>query len=108
MFARLLEMKVKPETKSEFLNKVNEEVVPILRKHSGLVDVITMEVEAEPTKIYAITLWVDKLDAEKYEKESFSKVKAIQEPYLTTPAVVRLCKVEEKKTIFKKVPSVAV
>lgn len=105
MFARLLEMTVKQEKKPELFHKVREEVLPILRKYSGFVDVIPMEVELQPTTIYLMSLWHQKTDAEKYEKENFPKVKAIYEPYLTKPIVVKLCKVDE--TIFKKAVSVA-
>ena len=105
MFARLLEMTVKPEMKPELIRKMREEAIPILKKYNGFVDVIPLEVETEPTKFYAISLWHGKSDAEKYERENFTKVKTIYEPCLTMPIVVRPCKVDE--TIFKKVTAVA-
>jgi hypothetical protein len=105
MFARLLEMTVIPEKKAEFFNKMKEEVLPIFKKYVGFVDTIPMEVESEPTKVYAVSLWHEKMDAEKYEKENFAKVKAIYEPFLTKPIIVKQCKVDE--TIFKKVITVA-
>lgn len=98
-------MTVKPEKKTELIKKMKEEVLPILRKYSGFVDVIPLEVETEPTRFYAISLWHEKLDAQKYEKENFARVKTMYEPYLTMPIVVRLCKVDE--SIFKKVITVA-
>jgi hypothetical protein len=104
MFARLLEMTVKPEMKPELIRKMREEALPILKKYN-VVDVIPLEVETEPTKFYAISLWHRKSDAEKYERENFTKVKTIYEPCLTMPIVVRPCKVDE--TIFKKVTAVA-
>jgi len=105
MFARFLEMTVRPEKKPELVKKMKEEIYPILKKYTGFFDMIPLEVEAEPTKFYAISLWHEKLDAEKYEKENFPKVKTILEPFLTIPVVVRLCKVDE--TITKKFTAVA-
>ncbi len=105
MFARLLEMTVKPEKKPELFKKIKEDVLPILRKYSGFMNVINMEVEAEPTKVYLMSIWRDKLDAEKYDKESFAKVKAMYEPFMTTPMVVKHCKVDE--ATFKQVTSIA-
>ncbi len=105
MFARLLEMTVKPDKKPELFKKVKDEVLPILKKHSGFMDVIPLEVETEPTKVYLMSTWHEKIDAEKYDKENFAKVKAIYEPFLTMPIVVRLCKVDD--TIFKKAIRVA-
>lgn len=101
MFARFLEMTIKPEKKPELIKAMKEEVLPILKKHTGFSDMIPLDVEAEPNKFYAISLWREAGDAEKYEKENFPKVKAIYEPFLTMPIVVRLSKVDE--TIFKKV-----
>lgn len=105
MFARLLEMSVKPEKKSEFLNTIRQEIVPLLRKYDGFLDVIQLQVEADPTKMYAITFWNDKKDAEKYETENFTKVAAAYEPFLAKPALVKLCTVDE--TIFSRVITVA-
>ena len=105
MFARFLEMSVRPENRPELMTKMREEVLPIFKKYSGFVDTIPLEVETDPTKLYALSLWREKLDAEKYEKENFAKVKAIYEPFLTKPIMVTPCKVDE--TIFKKVISVA-
>jgi hypothetical protein len=98
-------MTVKPEKKPELIRKMREEVLPIFMKYNGFVDVIPLEVETEPTMFYAISLWREKLDAEKYEKENFSKVKMIYEPCLMKPIVVKPCKVDE--TIFKKAAAVA-
>jgi hypothetical protein len=54
----------------------------------------------EPTKFYAISLWHEKADMEKYTKERFPKVKAMVEPFLTAPIIVKHCTVDE--TIPKK------
>ncbi len=105
MFARLLEMTVKPEKKAELFKKIKEDVLPILRKYSGFMNVINMEVETEPTKVYLMSIWRDKVDAEKYEKESFAKVKMMYEPFMTAPMVIKPCKVDE--TTFKQVASIA-
>ena len=105
MFARFLEMTIKPEKKTELTRKLKEEILPILRKHKGFLDVIPLEVEAEPTKFYSISLWHEKQDAEKYETENFPKIKAMVEPFLTEPIVVKRCTVDE--TITKKLVAAA-
>ena len=105
MFARFLEMRVRPEKKPELIRKMKLEVLPILKKYRGFFDLIPLEVETEPTRFYATSLWHEKVDAEKYEKENFAKVKTIYEPFLTIPLVVRLCTVDE--SIPNKVIGVA-
>ncbi len=105
MFARLLEMSVNPENKAELLHALKDKVLPILKHHVGFIDVMPLEVEIEPSKLYLISLWHEKRGAEEYEKEDFAKVKAIYQPFLAAPLIVRLCKVDE--TIFKKAITVA-
>ncbi len=100
MFARFLEMTVRLEKKPELTRKLKEEILPILRKHKGFLDVIPLEVEDEPAKFYAISLWHEKHDAEMYETENFPKIKAMVEPFLAAPITVKHCKVDE--TVTKK------
>lgn len=105
MFARFLEMTVKPDKKAEFTKKVKDEIFPILKTYKGFSDVIHLEVETEFAKFYSISLWHDKAEMEKYTKENFPKVKAILEPFLTAPLVVKPCTMDE--TITKKFIAVA-
>lgn len=105
MFARFLEMTVRPEKKPELTRKLREEILPILRKHKGFLDVIPLEVETEATKFYAISLWHEKQDAEKYETENFPKIRAMVEPFLSAPITVKHCKVDE--TITRKLVAAA-
>lgn len=85
MFARTFEFNFKSEYKHELLKKVREEVLPILRKQTGFFDVLWLEATNEPQKFVAITLWTSKLDAERYDKDYFAKVKYILEPFLASP-----------------------
>lgn len=100
MFARFLEMTIKPEKKPEFLKQVKADILPALKNYRGFLELIPLEVETEPTKFYAISLWHDKAEMERYTKEHFPKVKTILEPFLTAPLVVKQCTVDE--TIPKK------
>jgi heme-degrading monooxygenase HmoA len=105
MFARMLELTVKPEKEFELTRKIKNEILPILKKHDGFVDILSFAVENEPAKIFAISLWTNKMAVEKYEKELYPKVKAIFEPYLVREPIVRLCTVDE--TVTQKILAVA-
>jgi quinol monooxygenase YgiN len=94
MFIRFLEFTVKPGKKVELLKKIKEEILPVLKKYNGFFDLLPWEVETEPTKYFAVSLWYEKKDAEKYEKEYFAKVKQIVEPFLTAPVIVKFGPVE--------------
>jgi|GraSoiStandDraft_44_1057316.scaffolds.fasta_scaffold561942_2 hypothetical protein len=105
MFARMLELTLKTDKKLEVTRKMKDEIVPILRKYPGFFDVLALEVENEPTKFFAISLWTNRTDIEKYEREMYSKVKTILAPYLTVAPIVKFCKVDH--TITEKLLAVA-
>ncbi len=107
MFARFLEMTIKPEKRSELIKKTKDEILPILKKHTSFIDLIPLELETDPTKLYSISLWREKRDAEKFEREDFPKVKAILEPFMTMPVIVKLCTVEEMIYTAKPVAAAA-
>jgi quinol monooxygenase YgiN len=98
MFARLLELTIAPEKKPELIKVMKNDVLPVLKKCHGFFDLIPLEVEAEPTRFYVMSLWHDKHDAEKFHKEQFPKVRPMYEPFLTAPVIVKLCKVDETVT----------
>jgi len=94
MFIRFLEFTVKPGKRVEMVTKIKEEILPILKNYNGFFDLLPWEVETEPTKLFAVSLWYEKKYAEKYEKEYFAKVKQIMEPFLTAPVIVKFGPVE--------------
>jgi hypothetical protein len=89
MFARILEFVPKMEKKDEFIRFVKKEIVPILRKQYGFLEILPFVPENKNEKILTVTLWNEKKDFERYEKEWFPKVEVMIEPYLKAPIVVR-------------------
>jgi len=94
MFARVLEVTLKIEKKDELINMVRQEVLPILKKQAGFLDVIPLFPEIVNEKVIAITLWTEKRHAEKYMKEVFPKVEQILKPFLAQPVAVKPYNVE--------------
>jgi heme-degrading monooxygenase HmoA len=94
MFARMLEGNLKLEKKPEFMKKMREEIMPILKKQTGFADIIGLEHDAKPEKFCLLTLWHTKTDAERYERDTFLKLNEIMKPYLIMPVVVNTFKVE--------------
>ncbi len=95
MFARFLEMNVKSDQKPELIKKMREEILPILKTYKTFLDVIPLDVEGEPAKFYVLSLWHDKTEMERYTKEQFPRVKALVDPFLTTPITIKNCMVDE-------------
>jgi len=98
MFTRTIEVNLKHDTKPAFFKTFKAEVLPILKKTPGFFDIVVLENETEPTKIFTISFWETKKNAEYYEKEWYPKVKAMIETFFTTPPVVKYYTLEETFT----------
>ena len=94
MFARIVEFIPRLEKKEAFLKVVQNEVLPILNKQPGFLEILPFVPETKTEKMITITLWAEKRDAERYEREMYSKVEGILKPYLTTPVTFKHYHVE--------------
>ena len=94
MFARILEFVPLMEKKDEFIRVVKKEVLPILKKQPGFLELLPFLPETSTEKTITVTLWAEKRDAERYEREAYSKVAEIVKPYLTAPISFRHYTVE--------------
>jgi heme-degrading monooxygenase HmoA len=95
MFARILEFEVKQEKKEEFVKVVKNQVLPILKKQNGFLEILPFSPEKmKEEKVFTISLWATKLDAERYEREVYPKVHDIVKPFVTTPIEVNYYKLE--------------
>jgi len=94
MFARKLEFDLMLVKKEEFLRKVRDEVLPILKKQAGFIDVLGLTEELKVEKALLISLWATKEHAMTYQREVFPKIAALLRPYLLKPFVVTSCVVE--------------
>lgn len=89
MFARIVELFPKLERKDEFLKTVRMDVLPILKKQPGFLEVLPFMPEVENERMVVITLWAEKRDADRYVREVFPKVSDIVRPYLLSPIASR-------------------
>lgn len=94
MFARVVEFVPRHEKKDEFIKTIRNEVLPILKKQVGFLDILPLFPEMKDEKAVCITLWAEKRDAERYHKEVFNRVEDIVRPFLTTPITWKLYNVE--------------
>jgi len=90
MFARILEFEVKMEKKEEFVKVVKSEVLPVLKRQVGFLEILPLFPEnLKEEKVVNISLWATQQDAIRYEKETYAKVNEILRPYLKTPITVK-------------------
>jgi len=94
MFARIVEFVPRFEKKDEFIKTIKNEVIPILKKQPGFLELLPFFPETTNEKVFTVTLWMEKRDAERYEKEVFPRIEDILRPLLNTPITWRLYQVE--------------
>ena len=94
MFARMVEFFPKAEKKEEFLKVIRIDVLPILKKQPGFLELLPFVPENENEKIVGLTLWAERRDAERYVREVFPKVSDILRPYLLSPITSKHYKLE--------------
>ena len=76
MYARRVSVDLKPNTKADFTNKLQAEIIPLLRKQKGFLDEITF-VNADGKEAFAVSLWDNKENAEAYNRGSYAEVTKI-------------------------------
>lgn len=94
MFARILEFVPKLEKKEEFIKVAKNEVLPILKKQAGFLEILPFVPELKDEKMIVVSLWMEKTYLERYERDVFPKVEEILKPYLKTPIVFKTYTVE--------------
>ena len=89
MFARILDFDVKMEKKDEFVKTMKNQVVPILKKQTGFLEILPFFPEKmREEKVFTISLWATKQDADRYQRECYPKINDILKPFLTSPVEV--------------------
>jgi len=73
MFARRVSMELKPNSSAELTQKLESEVIPMLRKQKGFQDEITF-VATGGAKAFGISLWDKSESADTYNRETYPEV----------------------------------
>ncbi|PYT98500.1 MAG: hypothetical protein DMG38_15275 [Acidobacteria bacterium] len=73
MFARKVSMHLKPGGAAEFKQKIETDVIPVLRKQKGFLDEITF-LYPSGKEVHAFSLWETAEDAETYNREASAGV----------------------------------
>jgi hypothetical protein len=76
MYARRVSMKLKPNSTVEFTQRLEKDVIPMLRKQSGFRDEITF-VAPGGTEAFGVSLWDNKQNADTYDRGSYAEVTKI-------------------------------
>jgi heme-degrading monooxygenase HmoA len=102
MFARRIYMHLKPNSLTEFTQKVEMEIIPLLRKQSGFQDEITF-VAPGGKEAFALSLWDKAEDAEAYNRGAYPAIAKIMATMIEgSPRVETF---EVANSTFHKIPS---
>ena len=71
MFARKVYMHLKPNSVGEFTQRLEKDILPLLRKQKGFQDEITF-IALTGTEVFAISLWENRDSAEAYSRGSYA------------------------------------
>ncbi len=89
MFVRLLDMNAKTGKGKELARTINDQALPILKNQPGFVDDVVLFSPDNPDRGVALSFWKSREDAEKYNRETFSKVNELMRPALEGAPQVR-------------------
>jgi hypothetical protein len=88
MFSRHVTMHLKPNTRAEFAQTIENEILPLLQKQNGFQEEVVFLALGSGTEVVAISLWDKKEDAEAYHRGSYPEVlKALAKVVDGTPEV---------------------
>ena len=73
MFARRVDMHLKPNSVAEFTQRLEKDILPLLRKQKGFQDEITFVVPGG-TEAVGVSLWDQKENAEAYDRGTYPQV----------------------------------
>ena len=76
MFARKVSMHLKPNSVAEFTQRIEKDILPLLRKQKGFQDEITF-VGSTGTEAFGISLWDTAENAEAYNRGTYPEVTKI-------------------------------
>lgn len=98
MHTLLIEGRVKPGKKSEFITTWNREILPTLKKQPGFVDEILLFSTTDPEAGAGISLFQTREDAEHYHREVFPHSAGTVQHLMTGTPTVRQFNVEASET----------
>lgn len=73
MYARQVSMDLKPNSKAEFIQQLEADIIPLLRKQTGFQDEIAF-INPAGKEAFAVSLWDSKESADAYNSGPYAEV----------------------------------
>jgi len=98
MYTRVVHIHTKTGKARELSTRLNEKVLPILKKQTGFVDEITLVSSTDPDQMLALSFWESEQNAQRYQQEQFPKINEIVKPFLQTDPRIETFHVDTSTT----------
>jgi len=98
MYTRVVEITSKSGKARDLCDTIDEKVVPILKKQTGFVDETVLVSDAEPNRVFGLSFWNSKEDAERYHREQYPQIHELINHLLETDPVIRTFEVQSSTT----------
>jgi quinol monooxygenase YgiN len=94
MYNCIVSFTVLPDTCELTREIIHEEIIPLLRKQQGLVDLMILESSDEPSQFLVLTFWVTRGHAEDHHRNVYSELIRLMKPHIDGEAAVRFYTVD--------------
>jgi len=81
MYTRIVSFTLKPNASPDFMNLIEQKLLPTLRDEDGFQDLMVLVVPGGP-EVVALTIWDERDDAENYMRTSYREVLRALEPLI--------------------------
>jgi quinol monooxygenase YgiN len=98
MFTRIVECHVKPDKKDELSNRLRQEVLPIMQKQPGFVELFGLVSESDRERLVTVSFWKSKEDADRYHRENYTRIMEAVRPLLKRDPTIELFTVDTSTT----------
>ena len=95
MFTRLVECRPKIDKREDLSEKVRSEVLAILRRQPGFVDLIALCGDPNQGRLFYISFWNSRADAEHYHNDYYYRIVNLLRPLLESDPILETFQVDD-------------
>ncbi len=95
MFVSTLVVHVRLEKKKQLLQKLAEEVAPLVKRSPGALEFLVLQDDVDVDRFVVLSMWQTREDIARYHSTGCKSTKLILQPYLTFATTLHTYRVED-------------
>ena len=99
MFARVVQFSPDSDAAAEFVQLIQEKVLPIVCRQPGCIVAFVEPPRKASRSVLGVSVWDSKMDAERYSRECFPEIENMLRPFLKCAPKLRTFKVREIREV---------